>query len=409
MTQLKSQGAGKALTGAIALVLLLAGCEGGNVDLGGLGAGGFNLPNNTVAGTKIPPRPEADSRGLITYPTYQVVEARQGDTVGDVASRLGIGAPALARHNGLKTNSRLRAGELLALPQPVSAGTVTDIASIASSAIDAAGKKPGAALPSPKINQRLFLSKPTVEVLPAGQSGTTGTPTLKPASKPASNAIEPIRHRVERGETAYSIARLYAVSVTALARWNRLGPDLAVREGQQLLIPIVPTHSPDLVDNSKPGKGSVTPVPPSASKPLPKTVKAAPIPASPDLKKFKTKTAPAKFLRPVNGKIISKYTGTNGGNDGIDIGAVPGTAVKAAADGEVALISKSVGTNIIVLLRHPDNIYTVYSNITDVRVTKGQTVQRGQLLGKVMDTSPSYLHFEVRRGTRSVNPMPYLK
>ena len=48
-----------------------------------------------------------------------------------------------------------------------------------------------------------------------------------------------MRHRVEAGETAYSIARLYGVSVTALASWNGLGPDLAVRENQELLIPIV--------------------------------------------------------------------------------------------------------------------------------------------------------------------------
>ena len=51
--------------------------------------------------------------------------------------------------------------------------------------------------------------------------------------------IDPVRHRVEPGETAYSIARLYGVSVTALASWNGLGPDLAVRENQELLIPIV--------------------------------------------------------------------------------------------------------------------------------------------------------------------------
>ena len=51
--------------------------------------------------------------------------------------------------------------------------------------------------------------------------------------------IDPVRHRVESGETAYSIARLYGVSVTALASWNGLGPDLAVRENQELLIPIV--------------------------------------------------------------------------------------------------------------------------------------------------------------------------
>ena len=44
---------------------------------------------------------------------------------------------------------------------------------------------------------------------------------------------------MQRGETAYTIARLYNVSAKSLAEWNGLGPDLAVREGQYLLIPVV--------------------------------------------------------------------------------------------------------------------------------------------------------------------------
>ena len=76
---------------------------------------------------------------------------------------------------------------------------------------------------------------------------STGAPRPRrprPQANPFQNGqteplIDPVRHRVEAGETAYSIARLYGVSVTALASWNGLGPDLAVRENQELLIPIV--------------------------------------------------------------------------------------------------------------------------------------------------------------------------
>jgi len=221
--------------------------------------------------------------------------------------------------------------------------------------------------------------------------------------------LEPIQHQVERGETAYSIARLYNVSVTALASWNRLGPDLAVREGQQLLIPIVQDPvGQTVIDDSKPGLGTVAPPPPSASKPLPRTVKPAVVPVSPNLKQFKTATANRKFLVPVQGEIIKQYSGKKGGNEGINIASPAGTAVKAAEDGEVALVSKSVGSNTIVLLRHSDNIFTVYSNVTDVNLTKGQKVKRGQRLGAVAAGTPPFLHFEVRRGTVSVNPKPFL-
>ncbi|MCB1368826.1 MAG: peptidoglycan DD-metalloendopeptidase family protein [Rhodobacteraceae bacterium] len=362
---------GRALIVASALVL--AGCDGG-LDLGG-GPSGFNLAGDRDA-ARTAPRPEPDGRGVITYPNYQVVLARRGDTVADLAMRIGLTPRELADYNGLSPASELREGELLALPRKIAPGTGgtggIDIETLANNAINTADSR---------------------------------TATPPPAGTPG---VEPVRHRVERGETAYSIARLYDVSVTALARWNRLGTDLSVREGQLLLIPIVEATGEDIVDDSRPGKGSTTPPPPSAAKPLPRDVTAAPLPPSPGLGDQRTTGGDRKFLMPVQGDIIQPYSGKAGGNEGIDIGALPGTAVKAAEDGEIALISKSVGANTIVLVRHDDNIYTVYSNVADVKLAKGDKVKRGQPLGVVAPGSPSYLHFEVRRGTESVDPAPFL-
>ena len=49
----------------------------------------------------------------------------------------------------------------------------------------------------------------------------------------------PIKHRVEIGDTAYSIARLYNVSVTSLSKWNGLDADLNVVIGRELIIPVI--------------------------------------------------------------------------------------------------------------------------------------------------------------------------
>lgn len=337
----------------------------------GLGIESYNLRGGDPV-IKTAPRPKADARGIISYPNFKMVKARTGDTVAILAKRIGMDAAKLAAHNGLSAKQKLRGGELLALPSSTRLGSGVDITAIATNAIDSA-------------------AKPATKTKPVGQSG-----------------IEPIRHQVERGETAYSIARLYDVSVTALASWNGLGPDLAVREGQQLLIPIVESRPPKPIAIVKPGKGTPTPVPPSASKPLPKVVKVEPLPPSPKLGQFKSDDTQRKFLMPVTGEIIKAYSGKSGGSDGIDIAATQGTAVKAAEDGVVALISKSVGSNTIVLLRHADNIYTVYANVADVKLSKGQKIKRGQRLGAVSKGSPSYLHFEVRRGTQSVDPAPFL-
>ncbi len=314
------------------------------------------------------PRPQPDARGVIAYPNYQVIIARSGDTMADLAGRVGMSAQYLARHNGLPEDHIAHRDEVLALPDGVisPANDTTSLAARATAAIDRAGSTP--------------VQEGTV------QSGP-----------------EPIRHIVEQGETAYSISRLYGVSITALASWNGLDRNLTVRPGQQLLIPVTKDGTVQTAVLAPVGK---TPLPPSASKPLPADVAPAVIPESPNLAAGRTPAgASGKLLRPTGGKIIRGYSSSN---EGLDIAAAPGTGVKAAESGEVALISKSASQNTIVLLRHPDNLYTVYSNVSNVTVKKGQAVKRGQTIAKVAPGKPAFLHFEIRRGTESVDPVPYL-
>ena len=110
---------------------------------------------------------------------------------------------------------------------------------------------------------------------------------------------------------------------------------------------------------------------------------------------------------PVQGKIIRAYA--KGRNEGIDISADPGTPVKAAADGTVAAITSSAEQVPIVVVRHKDNLLTVYANVTDIKVKKDQRIKQGQQLAALREGSESYVHFEVRNGFDSVDPTPYLE
>lgn len=352
-------------------------------------AGG--LDTSSAARQATAPRPKADARGVITYPNYQVAVAERGDTVASVAARLGVDAGGLARHNGLRPDDRLNKGELLALPPPVASapaqGTGTrplDITEIATTAIGRA--------PQTQINS-------------AAPSASIDGP-------------EPIRHQVGRGETAYSIARLYNVSARSLADWNGLGADLEVREGQYLLIPVAKDGSATVKADVQqaaviaPGAGTPTPQPPSAAKPLPdeqiapkQAAVKAPV-ATPDAPKPAASSA-ARLLTPVSGEVLRPYKKRK--NEGIDIAASAGTPVKAAADGEVAAITRDTDQVPILVLRHPGNLLTVYANISDITVKKGDKVSRGKTIAKVRSGSPSFLHFEVREGFESVNPASYLK
>lgn len=374
--------------GLSALAILSACSEPLDFDLRG-NIGAFSTASAAQQATAS--RPAPDDRGIISYPNYQVAVARRGDTVDAVATRIGLPAGDLARFNGLQPADKLRDGEVLALPVRVAEPAAgVDIAALAGNAIDSA----------PDTTP----SNPAIE-----------TAVIEPApTKPAT--AEPVRHKVVRGETAFTIARLYEIPVRALADWNGLGSDFAIREGQYLLIPIAgaaaPRRSPALETAAvtEPGAGSPTPTPPSAAKPLPAERVAAQKPPAPDVSigaEKETAKTDALMMFPVQGKIIRAYA--KGRNEGIDISADPGTPVKAAADGTVAAITSSADQVPIVVVRHADNLLTVYANVTDIKVKKNQRIKQGQQLAALREGSDAYVHFEVRNGFDSVNPMPFLE
>ncbi len=352
-------------------------------------------------------RPAADAQGVISYPGYQVVVARRGDTVGSVAARLGISPDQLASYNALTPNDTLRQGEVLALPMRVASGSVMpgatsaaggiDVAAIATTALDRAGTSP--------------TQGSTIGSDPAPKAGAL--PFAAQGSGP-----EPVRYQVKRGETAFTIARSFNIQAKALADWNGLGPDLSVREGQILIIPTPADLSrlpaTDTADATPPGEGSPTPNPPSSKEPLPdeKTVTAAeaakqPTPA-PDLGSQRTTASATAMGMPVDGKILRAWDGKT--SQGIDIAAASGSPVHAAADGTVAVITHDAKTGaLIVILRHADGLLTVYAGMDSATVDKGASVKRGQTLGTVKDGNPAQLHFEVRQGQVSVDPLTYLQ
>ena len=119
-------------------------------------------------------------------------------------------------------------------------------------------------------------------------------------------------------------------------------------------------------------------------------------------------------MRPIDGKVISKYGPKPDGlhNDGINIKAAKGTAVRAAENGVVAYTGSELqGYGNLVLIRHADRWMTAYAHLDKTLVKKGEVVKAGQSIGTVGATgqvdSPQ-LHFEVRRGTQALNPDLYL-
>ena len=370
-----------ASAGAAAFLLASCGATGFDPDLRGWMPGALNTAD---AASRAAPRPQPDSRGIISFPNYQVVVAQNGDTPAAIARRLGIDGTRLAQHNALPASAPLAAGQVLVLPQRVS-GT--------------AG--PGAAAAGVVTDP--FAGQPA-----RSRAAATPAPAASPA--PATSA-NPAQHTVVAGETVWSIARKYNVSVQDLATWNGLPVSMSLRVGQRLVIPVAGQKAPEAAEvTTMPGSGSPTPRPPSAADPLPSektTPVAEPGPKAPATDLGATRTAASsggRFQMPVSGSIIRVYE--KGKNDGIDISATAGTAVKAAGRGTVAAVTEDTSGAPIVVVRHDGNLMTVYTGLDGLDVAKGDSVSAGQSIGKA--GRGGFVHFEVRQGFDSVDPEKYL-
>ncbi len=98
-------------------------------------------------------------------------------------------------------------------------------------------------------------------------------------------------------------------------------------------------------------------------------------------------------------------------NLGIDIAARQGSAVKAAAQGIVALVSSLPSFGTIIVLQHAGGLHTVYANLRGVRVKAGEHLSAGTEIGTSgeNDSGTPLIHFEVWNGKNQQNPLGWLR
>jgi murein DD-endopeptidase MepM/ murein hydrolase activator NlpD len=97
---------------------------------------------------------------------------------------------------------------------------------------------------------------------------------------------------------------------------------------------------------------------------------------------------------------------------GIDLAAPSGTPYYAVARGKVILARYNGGYGNCVMIDHGGGIISLYGHSSSLNVKEGQTVEAGQLIGKVGDTGYSFgphLHFEIRIDGEREDPITYLK
>ncbi len=269
-------------------------------------------------------------------------------------------------------------------------------------------------------------------------------------------------HVVQAGDTVNNLSRRYNVEMSSLVRSNAIDPPYRIMAGQTLILPASAARSPDVqvarVDDPSPALGAAPPAAPATpveSAPLAAPtggvgathaapVTSAPGSASPAAPPAPTRNEPSAaqpgpppnpaqqaaeiepaaaslparagqgFQWPVRGRVISDYGPKGGGlqNDGINIAAARGAPIRAAEHGVVVYAGNELrGFGNLLLLRHADGWMTAYGHADEILVTRGDQVKRGQVVARVGATgnvtSPQ-VHFEIRRGSRAVNPRDHL-
>jgi murein DD-endopeptidase MepM/ murein hydrolase activator NlpD len=125
-----------------------------------------------------------------------------------------------------------------------------------------------------------------------------------------------------------------------------------------------------------------------------------------------------QFQRPVPGVITSSFgwrvhpvLGTRRLHAGTDFRGASGDPIRAAEAGTVVLAGVKGGYGNCVIIDHGDGLATLYAHQSQILVSEGEQVERGEVIGRVgstgMSTGP-HLHFEVRQYGTPVDAVPYI-
>lgn len=223
---------------------------------------------------------------------------------------------------------------------------------------------------------------------------------------------------VQRGDSVYAISRRFGVDMATLVRANNMQPPYTLQVGQRLQLPAnaapgAQTASAPVQTTSLPPAGR--PAPAQRSDTVTIRPPDKPQPPKPVITVAKPPPrASTGFIWPVEGRVLSTFGSKENGlhNDGVNIAAPRGAPVRAADNGVVAYAGQEIrGFGNLLLIKHEGGLITAYAHTDAILVKRGDKVTRGQVIGKVGTTggveSPQ-LHFEVRQGTRAVDPARYL-
>jgi murein DD-endopeptidase MepM/ murein hydrolase activator NlpD len=319
----------------------------------------------------------------------QTIKVSEGDSLYGLARRYGVSVRAIKDANGLE-EGRIRIGQKLIIPSggraaPVSTATTYKVRS---------GDTPRSIAAKLGVSERALIARND----------------LNPARLRIGQVLkvpEP-GHKAPEGSTRIAS---YEPSDASTASDSRPVKTTAVSP------PALPDDAGDAPGAAETGPGAIKPVAAEVTGPsesqFAKEAQPAQI-ASMDRLPSPEPMAGNSFRWPVQGRIVSAFGArpSGGNNDGIDIAVPLGTPVKAAENGVVAYAGDELkGYGNLVLIRHANNWVSAYAHNDEIMVKRGEQVRRGQIIskaGRSGQASQPQLHFELRKGSRPIDPTKYM-
>lgn len=217
---------------------------------------------------------------------------------------------------------------------------------------------------------------------------------IKPGQELKILPLDGVRHKVQRGETIYSIGKKYKLEGSQIQAiidypFNEFLNDetFELVVGQFLLVP----------DGVKPSKIPL---------PTPRSYVAKVL--TPDAGVV---SATGNFIWPASGRVTQGYKFYH---KAIDIANKGGGPILATDSGVVSQAGwpDGYGYGNRVVIDHGNGFQTLYAHLSLIQVRAGQKVNRGDVIGQMGNTGRStgtHLHFEIRRGGALMNPLTYLQ
>ena len=362
-----------------------AGYQTSGYETGG-GSGSYNNAQPASADDgRYDPQPSSGYGTQTTYnpSTGEAIQVQPGDTLYGISRRHHVTITELMQANGL-TDTSLKAGQRLYLPAGYNA--------------------------RPSQTRTVTAPQP-----PAQPPVMTADLNRKYAGS----------YTVRAGDSVYGISRMYNVPVRELQQVNGISDPRNVKIGSVLRVPGSAGGYPDY---STPQQSTQVAAAPMGRQPTVingagtaaprsnnvQTASLGPSASNSPPSASRSVASSDKLRWPVRGRVISGFGQRNDGthNDGINLSVPLGTPVHAAEGGTVAYAGAELkGYGNLILVRHDNGWVTAYAHNDQMLVQRGDKVRRGQVIaraGRTGSVDQPQLHFELRQGSKPVDPVPFL-